>query len=80
MATHPSTFDKLKPGDPYLARMQEARSAAASYARELDLLVPEGPDKDYIMRKLREVAMWVNVAITRDADGAPRQVDSEIPF
>jgi hypothetical protein len=34
--------------------------------------VPDGPDKTYILRKLREVSMWVNVAITRFSDGAAR--------
>lgn len=52
--------------------MGDARAAAHGYARALDALVPEGPDKTYIMRKLREVAMWVNIAITRLPDGSPR--------
>jgi hypothetical protein len=38
----------------------------------LDAFVPEGPDKTYLMRKLREVAMWANVAVTRQPDGTPR--------
>lgn len=69
---HPSTFEYLKPTDEQMEAMGKARFAAASYAHDLDILVPRGPDKDYIMRKLREVAMWVNLAITRQPDGAPR--------
>ena len=52
--------------------MTAARQAAADYARKLDELVPDGPDKTYLFRKLREAAMWVNVAITRGPDGSPR--------
>jgi hypothetical protein len=69
---HPSTFDYLKPTDKQMADMGDARAAAAGYARALEALVPEGPDKTYILRKLREVAMWVNIAITRNPDGSPR--------
>lgn len=69
---HPSTFEFLKPNAEQMSAMGDARAAAARYARMLETLVPEGPDKTYIMRKLREVAMWVNVAITRQTDGSPR--------
>ena len=66
------TFDYLKPTDAQLLVMQDARKASEVYARALDTLVPDGPDKTYLMRKLREVAMWANVAITRNPDGSPR--------
>jgi hypothetical protein len=69
---HKSTFDYLKPTDLQMQDMTEAREAAAVYAAVLDEVVPEGPDKTYLLRKLREVAMWVNVAITREPDGSPR--------
>jgi len=72
MTLHPSTFEHLKPTEKQLLDMGDARAAAADYARALDALVPEGPDKTYILRKLREVAMWANVAITRGTDGSPR--------
>ena len=52
--------------------MAVCRNAAAEYAEVLDQRVPEGPDKTYLLRKLREVAMWANVAITQNSDGSPR--------
>lgn len=70
---HLATFDYLKPTERQLEVMEKARVAARDYADELLLLLPEGPDKTYAIRKLREVAMWVNVAITRQPDGAPRE-------
>jgi hypothetical protein len=72
MTLHESTFDYLRPTDNQVASMTAARQAAADYARKLDELVPDGPDKTYLFRKLREAAMWVNVAITRGPDGSPR--------
>lgn len=70
---HESTFGYIKPTDQQMFVMHEAREAVAIYAVVLERLVPEGPDKTYLLRKLREVAMWANVAITRNADGSPRE-------
>jgi len=72
MTIHSSTFEYLKPATDQAEAMGNARAAASEYARAIDALVPEGPDKTYIMRKLREIAMWVNVSITRLPDGTPR--------
>ena len=69
---HPSTFEYLKPTDEQLERMRICREAATDYADTLEERVPESPDKTYLLRKLREVQMWVNLAITRQPDGAPR--------
>ncbi len=69
---HPSTFNYLQPTAEQIEAMQSVRDAAAVYANALHRFVPEGPDKTYLLRKLREVAMWVNIAITRNADGSPR--------
>lgn len=69
---HESTFQYLAPTPPQIDTMAKARDAASAYAREIDVLVPDGPDKTYLLRKMREVAMWVNIAITRQADGSPR--------
>lgn len=55
-----------------LATMSRVRSAGAEYAAVLERWLPDGPDKTYTLRKLREVGMWANVAITRQADGSPR--------
>ena len=67
-----STFEYLKPTDEQLVVMDRGRSAAKGYSQVLEKIIPDGPDKTYILRKFREVAMWVNVAITRQPDGAPR--------
>lgn len=69
---HPSTFEYLRPNGAQLLTMDDARAATRAYARTLEALVPPGPDKTYILRKLRELAMWVNAAITREPDGSPR--------
>ncbi len=72
MILHPTTFDYLVPTKDQQATMRKMREAARDYAAEINLLIPDGPDKTYCIRKLRELTMWVNVAITRDADGTPR--------
>jgi hypothetical protein len=68
---HSSTFQYLKPTNQQSNLMGLLRNAAADYASTLDEL-PDGPDKDLCFRKLRECAMWANIAITRTADGTPR--------
>lgn len=67
-----STFEYLKPTDEQMETMAKARAAAKAYAEAIEDLIPGGPDKTYMMRKFREVAMWANIAITRQADGSPR--------
>jgi hypothetical protein len=52
--------------------MQRARDAAKIYSEVLDVELPDGSDKTHVLRKLRTVAMWANIAITRQPDGAPR--------
>ena len=69
---HKSTFQYLMPTDQQKAAMAEVRQAFDDCATHIDTLIPEGPDKTYLMRKLREVAMWANIAITRQPDGSPR--------
>ena len=73
---HQSTFDYLKPTDRQSAQMNALRTAAKLYATTLERALPEGPDKTYALRKLREVSMWAMVSVTRAADGAPR---GEVP-
>lgn len=68
---HSSTYEYLKPTDGQIARMATMREAAKVYGETLETL-PDGPDKDYLIRRHRETAMWVNVAITRQSDGTPR--------
>jgi hypothetical protein len=72
MSLHESTFEYLKPTDAQIATMAELRTAAKVYADALDRLLPEGPDKTFILRAHRANAMWVNVALTRLPDGTPR--------
>ena len=69
---HESTFAYLNPTDDQKHAMEIVRSAAKQYAETLDRNIPDGPDKTYLLRKHREVAMWANIAITRLPDGAPR--------
>lgn len=72
MQIHPSTFSYLKPTDEQTAKMAIVRGEFLNFVMGLDTHLPDGPDKTYIMRKLRECAMWANISITRDADGSPR--------
>jgi hypothetical protein len=72
MALHPSTFEYLKPTDAQIATMAAVRLASAEYAAILEANLPDGPDKTFVLRAHRANAMWANVAITRQADGAPR--------
>lgn len=67
-----SIFNYLKPTDDQIAKMQVVRSAMFELNCVLESHVPSGPDKTYLLRKLREVGMWANVAITRLPDGTPR--------
>jgi hypothetical protein len=72
MSLHESTFGYLQPTEKQISDMSICRAAAKDYLDVVDKLIPEGPDKTYLLRKFREVAMWVNVAITRQPDGSPR--------
>jgi hypothetical protein len=72
MPLHPSTFEYQQPTPAQVDRMSVLRSAAKAYARALDAMLPEGPDKTFILRAHRTNAMWANVAITRLPDGEPR--------
>lgn len=68
---HSTTFEYLNPTDDQKARMAKLREAAKVYADVVEATIQAGPDKTYLLRKFREVAMWANVACTRNADGAP---------
>jgi hypothetical protein len=70
---HESTFDYLKPTDAQVDTMAKLRHATKTYCEALEQYMPAGPDRTYAIRKVREVGMWANVAVTRDADGTPRQ-------
>jgi hypothetical protein len=69
---HKSTFEYLEPTNGQRKVMAEVRGRFTSFAALLDEHLPEGPDKTYVLRKLREAAMWANISLTRNADGSPR--------
>jgi len=69
---HSSTYEYLKPTDAQIETMAKVRSAAKAYGDALEALLPDGPDKTFVIRAHRSNAMWANVAITRQADGTPR--------
>lgn len=73
MPLHESTFQYLKPTDEQITKMAAFRETTHAYASLIDQGLPDGADKTYILRKIREIAMWINVSITREADGTPRQ-------
>lgn len=70
---HLTTYEYLKPTDEQIRQMAQVRMAAKAYSDVLDAVLPEGPDKTFIVRAHRSNAMWANVAITRLPDGTPRQ-------
>jgi hypothetical protein len=69
---HSSTFEYLKPTDAQIEDMAKVRRAAAEYSAILERVLPDGPDKTFIIRAHRSNAMWANIAITRLPDGTPR--------
>jgi hypothetical protein len=72
MALHEQTFGYLNPTDEQKEHMAYTRSSFQIFVKDIDPHIPEGPDKTYLMRQLRDCAMWVNIAITRNPDGSPR--------
>jgi hypothetical protein len=69
---HSSTYEYLKPTDDQMEAMAKVRSAAKAYGDALEAILPDGPDKTFVIRNHRSNAMWANVAITRQPDGTPR--------
>jgi hypothetical protein len=69
---HPSTYEYLKPTEEQVEQMAAVRAAAKAYSDILEQVLPDGPDKTFVIRAHRANAMWANVAITRQPDGAPR--------
>lgn len=72
MQIHESTFSYLNPTDKQKEDMAIVRAKFTELTFSVDQFIPDGPDKTYLVRKIREAAMWANVAITRQADGSPR--------
>lgn len=69
---HSSTFEYLKPTEQQIEHMNSVREAARIYCNALECVLPDGPDKTFIIRAHRSNAMWANVSITRLPDGTPR--------
>jgi hypothetical protein len=69
---HPSTFEYLKPTDAQIEEMAHVRAKFAQFVTDIDAALPAGPDKTFVLRSLRDAAMWANVCLTRGADGSPR--------
>ena len=67
-----STHQYLNPSSDQVEAMKVLRDAAQAYQEVLEKMIPEGPDKTFVIRNLRTTAMWANVAITRHPDGSPR--------
>lgn len=73
MYLHPSTFQFFKPSDRQIADMAKLRTAAKAYADVVDEVLDNGPDKTAILRQHRTNAMWANAAVTREANGTPKE-------
>ena len=69
---HESTFDYLTPTPDQLQTMATVRAEFRAFMTCLDHNIPNGPDKTYLLRQLRDCGMWANIAITRNPDGSPR--------
>jgi hypothetical protein len=69
---HATAYDYLQPTPEQIEQMAKVRAAAKTYGEALEALLPDGPDKTFVIRNHRSNAMWANVAITRQPDGAPR--------
>jgi len=74
---HERTFGYLKPTEAQAHQMEVLRLRAKQYADVLETELPAGPDKTFVLRQLRTLAMWANVAVTRNPDGSPR--DQSLP-
>jgi hypothetical protein len=72
MELHPSTFDHVKPTDEQAETMRQASALSKGYADDIAGILPDGADKAYVLRRIRETAMWINTAIMREDDGSPR--------
>lgn len=69
---HATTYEYLKPTDEQIEAMAVICAAAKAYGDALERILPEGPDKTFVIRTHRSNAMWANVALTRLPDGTPR--------
>jgi hypothetical protein len=62
---HPSAYDYLIPTELQMNQMNEVRERFRQLSDYLDAALSSGPDKTYVLRKLRECAMcamWTNIS------------------
>jgi hypothetical protein len=69
---HESTFEYLSPTDSQKETMTRVRHQFGALTAHMLAELPDGPDRDHVIRLLRTAAMWANISITRHADGTPR--------
>jgi hypothetical protein len=72
MSMHPSTYEYMQATAKQIEQLARTRAAAKAYSDVLEAELPEGPDKTYVLRTLRTIAMWANVTVMRLPDGSPR--------
>lgn len=68
-----STFGLVEPTKEQLRAMSIVRAQITETAALLMDKLPEGSDRDHVMRLLRDANMWAMVCITRNPDGSPRE-------
>lgn len=60
------------PAPGQIEAMKILNKAAKDYADVILELLEDGADRDYIIRRIREIAMWCNVCVLKHDDGADR--------
>lgn len=73
MILHATTYGYLKPTEQQLTDMAATRERFRLLSDFLEINLPDGADKTFVLRTVRTAAMWANVSITREADGGPRE-------
>lgn len=72
MALHPDAFCATTPTDDQMDTVNRVCKTLATCTRSLEQELPDGPDKTYVIRMMRTVAMWSTTAILRNPDGSSR--------
>ena len=72
-------FEYTTPTPAQKQDMDIIRQAAQHFVDAVHVIVPEGPDRTYLIRKFRECVMWAMISVVKMPDGSPRQ-RSETPL
>jgi len=72
LGLHHLTFANLNPTDQQRLGMEKLREAYEAVSGAVLNVVPSGPDRTYVLRQLRDCALWSSLAIMRHPDGSPR--------